>query len=67
VIAGDIAFDHHFTHVHGVTKQGQKIEMWFRETLGYRRVEPHRWLCVHQHSSAPVGMATTRVDLTQTP
>ncbi len=67
VVAGDIAFDHHFTHVHGTNKQGQIVEMWFRETLGYRKVEAHRWLCIHQHSSAPLDMKTMKGDLSLKP
>ncbi|HEY0254785.1 MAG TPA: SgcJ/EcaC family oxidoreductase [Kofleriaceae bacterium] len=62
VVKDDIAFDHHFTHVHGTNKQGQMIEMWFRETNGYRRTD-NRWLCVHQHSSAPMDMKTMKAVL----
>jgi ketosteroid isomerase-like protein len=58
-VAGDVAFDHHFTHVHGTTKTGQTIDMWFRETLGYRRVKGE-WVVVHQHSSVPVDMKDMR-------
>ncbi|MFT3693750.1 MAG: nuclear transport factor 2 family protein [Kofleriaceae bacterium] len=62
-IAGDVAFDHHVTHVHGTNKQGQTIEMWFRETLGYRRGSDGTWRCVHQHSSSPFDMTTMKAVL----
>jgi len=53
--AGDVAFDHHLTHVRGTSQSGDSIDMWFRETVGYRRVGG-RWLVTHQHSSVPLDM-----------
>jgi ketosteroid isomerase-like protein len=63
-VSGDVAFDHHLTHVRGTTRSGDAIDMWFRETVGYRR-EGGRWLVTHQHSSAPFDMTTgkTLLDL----
>jgi ketosteroid isomerase-like protein len=56
-VAGDVAFEHHFTHVHGTNKAGSVIDMWFRETVGYRKTEG-RWKVTHQHSSVPFDMAS---------
>ena len=53
--AGDVAFDHHLTHVRGTSQSGDSIDMWFRETVGYRRMGG-RWLVTHQHSSVPLDM-----------
>jgi uncharacterized protein (TIGR02246 family) len=63
-ISGDVAFDHHLTNVHGTSQTGQTIDMWFRETVGYRKVEG-RWRITHQHSSVPIDMENGRgrVDL----
>ena len=63
-VAGDVAFDHHLTHVRGTSQSGQLVDMWFRETVGYRRVGG-RWQVTHQHSSVPFDMANGRamVDL----
>jgi uncharacterized protein (TIGR02246 family) len=58
-VAGDVALDHHLTHVRGTGVSGAEIDMWFRETVGYRKVAG-RWRVVHQHSSVPVDMATGR-------
>jgi ketosteroid isomerase-like protein len=58
-VAGGVAFDHHLTHVAGTSTSGARIEMWFRETVGYRKVGD-RWFVVHQHSSVPVDMVTGR-------
>ena len=54
-VAGDVAFDHHLVHVRGTAHSGQEIDMWFRETCGYRRIGG-RWLVTHQHSSVPFDM-----------
>jgi uncharacterized protein (TIGR02246 family) len=56
-VSGDVAFDHHFTRVRGTSNGGAEIDMWFRETIGYRKVHGH-WKVVHQHSSVPFDMAS---------
>ena len=55
--SGDVAFDHHLTHVRGRNTAGDTVDMWFRETVGYRRTGG-RWLVTHQHSSVPFDMTT---------
>lgn len=57
VLDGDVAFDSHLTHVRGDNRAGAHVDMWFRETVGYRRVGG-RWLVVHQHSSVPFDMGS---------
>ena len=54
-VAGDVAFDHHFTHVRGTSTAGGEVEMWFRETVGYRKIDG-AWRVTHQHSSVPFDM-----------
>jgi ketosteroid isomerase-like protein len=63
-VAGDVAFDHHLTKVHGVNQSGQTIDMWFRETVCYRRIGG-KWKITHQHSSVPIDLETGkgRMDL----
>jgi uncharacterized protein (TIGR02246 family) len=56
-VDGDVAFDHHFTRVRGTNRSGAKIDMWFRETVGYRKIDG-RWMITHQHSSVPFDMAS---------
>jgi sulfate adenylyltransferase subunit 1 len=56
VVSGDVAFDHHLTHVRGTGNAGQTIDMWFRETVGYRKIDG-RWKVTHQHSSVPLDVA----------
>jgi uncharacterized protein (TIGR02246 family) len=63
-VAGDVAFDHHFTRVRGTSRGGERIDMWFRETVGYRKRDGH-WQVTHQHSSVPFDMTSgkPRLDL----
>ncbi len=49
---GNVAFSHALSHVTGKLKTGASIDMWFRTTLGFRRMGG-RWLVVHEHSSSP--------------
>jgi ketosteroid isomerase-like protein len=49
---GDVAFSHALSHVTGKLKTGAAVDMWFRTTLGFRRIGA-RWLIVHEHSSSP--------------
>jgi uncharacterized protein (TIGR02246 family) len=65
-VSGDVAFDHHLTHVHATNTSEQVIDMWFRESIGYRRVNGH-WLVVHQHSSVPMNMTNGQADITLRP
>lgn len=52
VADGNVAFSHALCRVTGTLKSGAKVDMWFRKTLGLRRVAD-RWLIVHDHSSVP--------------
>ena len=63
-VAGDVAFGTQFTHVRGKLAGGPEVDMWFRETVGYRKIEG-RWKVVHQHSSVPIDKkdGRARVDL----
>lgn len=63
-LAGDVAFEHHLVHVEGWTKPGEHVRMWFRESVGYRKIGDV-WKVVHQHSSVPMDMSTgqARIDL----
>ncbi|MBC7988725.1 MAG: nuclear transport factor 2 family protein [Luteimonas sp.] len=49
---GDVGFSHALSHVMGTQKTGATVDMWFRTTLGFRRIG-NRWLVVHEHSSSP--------------
>lgn len=65
-VSGDVAFGHNFTSVRGTTTQGNKVAMWFRETVGFRKIDG-RWTVTHQHSSVPFDMATGKALLDLSP
>ena len=59
-LSGDVAFSHFLTHVSGTQKTGQKVEMWFRTTLGFERKQG-RWRIVHEHGSVPFNPESGQV------
>lgn len=59
---GDVAFSHGLSHVTGKLKTGDEIDMWFRTTLGFRRIGG-RWLIVHDHGSVPFDPESGKASL----
>jgi ketosteroid isomerase-like protein len=57
-----LGFTHSLNHVHVGLTNGAVLDMFWRETLNWRRVDG-RWKIVHAHSSVPfdpsTGMAST--------
>ena len=62
----DVAFCHGLHHVTGTTKAGQKIDMWWRATQGFQRIDG-AWRIVHEHGSVPFDMATGKVSFALKP
>ena len=63
VAAGEAAFCHSLNCVRGTKKaDGQKIEMWWRSTLGCQKIDG-RWRISHAHSSEPFDMETGKASL----
>lgn len=62
--ADDVAFSHCLSGVKGTKAGGEKIEMWWRSTVCYRKVEG-KWQITHEHDSVPFDMETGKalVDL----
>lgn len=52
---GDVAFATAFAHLSGEKRDGGKAALWYRITLGLRRVG-ETWKIVHQHESVPFYM-----------
>lgn len=61
-VSGDVAFCHSFNHVVGTTTAGQTNDMWWRATMGFRKVGG-RWLITHEHSSVPFDVETGMASL----
>ena len=55
IVAGDgVAFSHSLNHLSG-TQGGRKADVWFRSTLGFRKIGSE-WKIVHEHESVPFLM-----------
>jgi ketosteroid isomerase-like protein len=48
----DVAFSHGLTHVTGMKADGERVDMWFRSTIGFRRTAAG-WRITHEHDSTP--------------
>ena len=51
----DVAFAHSLNRMSGTKTDGEKPDVWFRETLGFRKLNG-RWMIVHGHESVPFYM-----------
>lgn len=61
-ISEDIAFCSRLNHVNANKVDGEKLDMWWRETTCFKKMGD-RWMITHVHSSVPFnvlnGMAST--------
>jgi len=56
IISGDgVAFSHSLNHLSGTKKSGERADLWFRSTLGFRKIGG-TWKIVHEHESVPFLM-----------
>ena len=51
----DVAFCHSLNGVSGTTKGGAKVDMWWRATNCFRKIDG-KWFVAHGHSSEPFDM-----------
>jgi PhnB protein len=54
-VGGDVAYAHGLRHLTGTKKDGEKVDLWFRATAGFRR-EGGQWKITHVHNSVPFAM-----------
>lgn len=50
-----VAFCHSLNRIGGTRSDGEKTDIWMRETLGLRKIEGE-WKITHQHQSVPFYM-----------
>ena len=55
VVGGDSAYSFGLCRMTGIKTDGEEIDLWFRETLGFRKVD-NTWKIAHEHSSVPFYM-----------
>ena len=63
-IAADdaIGFASMLSRVRGTLKTGDRVDMWFRKTLGFQR-RGDRWLITHDHGSVPFSPESGQASL----
>jgi PhnB protein len=54
-VGGDVAFSHSLNRIQGTNTAGGKDDLWFRHTLGFRKID-EQWKIVHEHESVPFYM-----------
>lgn len=54
-VDGDLAMVHSFNRITGTRVDGEKADVWFRETLGLKKIDG-KWLIAHMHESVPFSM-----------
>jgi ketosteroid isomerase-like protein len=53
----DAAFSHSLNRVIAKRTDGSKLEMWWRATVCYRKIDG-KWLITHEHNSVPFDRAS---------
>jgi uncharacterized protein (TIGR02246 family) len=61
-VGEDVAFCHGLNHVDAATTDGRPIDMWWRATTCFRKLDGE-WRVVHEHSSVPFDMESGRASL----
>jgi uncharacterized protein (TIGR02246 family) len=61
-VGGDAAFSHCLSHVDATTKDGRRIDMWWRVTSCFAWIDG-RWTVTHEHSSVPFDMESLKASL----
>jgi PhnB protein len=54
-VSDDVAFSHSLNRMHGTKMDGSKGDLWFRYTLGLRKIGGE-WKIAHEHESVPFYM-----------
>jgi uncharacterized protein (TIGR02246 family) len=58
----DIAFCHGLSGVNGTRTDGGNINMWYRTTVCYRKIDG-KWIITHEHNSVPFNVESGKASL----
>lgn len=58
----DVAFSHSLNRVIGTTTEGKKIDMYWRATSCYRKIDG-KWMVTHEHNSVPFDPESGKASL----
>ena len=63
ITAGDdVAFSHGLSHVTATSKDGGDLDMWWRTTVCFSKVEG-KWIVMHEHNSVPFDVESGKASL----
>lgn len=63
ITAGDdVAFCHSLNRVSATKTDGKPLDMWWRATVCYRKIEG-TWMVTHEHNSVPFDMTSGNASL----
>jgi len=63
IAAGDdVAFSHSLSRTSATTTDGRKVDVWWRATVCYRKVDG-TWMVTHEHASVPFDVESDRASL----
>jgi ketosteroid isomerase-like protein len=63
---GELGFGHNIQRFSGTDKNGKPIDMTFRVSDGYKKING-KWMIVEEHISFPVDVASGKADLSSKP
>jgi uncharacterized protein (TIGR02246 family) len=58
----DVAFSHGLSHVSATTRDGGQLDMWWRTTICFRKIDG-KWVVTHEHNSVPFDPASGQASL----
>lgn len=62
----NVAFCNSFNHIEAIKKDGGKLDMWWRETLGWKK-QNGKWVVITAHSSVPFDGQSGKASLALKP
>ena len=60
--SNDVAFSHGLSHVSATRVDGGQLDMWWRTTVCFRKVDG-KWMVTHEHNSVPFDVQTGKASL----
>ena len=61
-VGDDVAFAHGLSHVSATKTGGGQLDMWWRTTLGFRKLDG-KWMVTHEHNSVPFDVESGKASL----
>jgi ketosteroid isomerase-like protein len=61
-VGDDVAFSHGLSHVSATKADGGQLDMWWRTTLCFRKIDG-KWMVTHEHNSVPFDPKSGKASL----